>query len=399
MTRLYFALLLLIALLASCQEGDIPASSPCSYTAPATYASHPNAQRYQTILDKYIQKGLPGINLYIHDRSGEWAGSAGMADIGKGIPMAPCVVSKVASITKLFMGVLTHKLVEEGTFRLDDPVDAYLPEEVLSKIRNSRGATIRQLMNHTTGIYDLITDNAFYLAVLNNPDKQWTAQELVRVAYGKEPYFERGTSCYYSNTNTLLLAMVIEKATGRPQYQLMREKVITPLGLTNTYYYSNERLPPSTAQGYFDLYNNGSLVNMTNYNTGSGYGYGGMFSTVFDIAKLVDALFRHQTLLKPSSLAEMKKFVAEADPEDPANDLFLGAGAMKRYFNQPLTSDNYAYGHTGRDLAYSANAFYFPNQQATCTFTVNYGTNGASRLKPVFFEFQNELTDELVRVR
>lgn len=397
--RIVLLVIVFVAALGACRDGDIPPSSACSYTVPGSNSAHPRAQIYQGILDKYVNKGLPGITLLIRDQDGEWVGSAGQADIGRNIPMSPCMVSKVASVTKLFIGTLTHLLVEEGLFSLDDKVDKYLDEEVLKKVKNCRGATIRQLMNHTTGIYDIITDNGFYLAVLNNPDKPWTAAELVPFIYGKEPYFAQGTSCYYSNSNTLLLSMVIDRAAGRSHAQLLREKVLNRLALTNTYYYPHDVLPAYTAQGYFDLYNNGTIVNLTNYNTGTGNGFSGVFSNLFDMARLVEALFKDKTLLKPASLAAMTDFIAEKDPELPANDLFLGAGAMKRYFNQPLTSANYGYGHTGRELAYSANAFYFPNQQTTCTFLVNYGTNGDSRLKPVFMEFQAAVTDEIVKKR
>ncbi len=381
----------------ACREGDIPPTTTCTYVPPESFAAHPKAQRLQTLLSKYIKKGLPGITLLIRDHHGEWAGSAGMADIGRNVPMSPCMVLKVASITKLFVGVLTHMLVEEGRFRLDDKVDPYLPEEVLKKVKNVRGATIRQLMNHTTGIYDVITDDRFYLAVLNNPDKHWTAEELIKFVYGQKPYFDQGTSCYYSNTNTLLLSMVIEKATNRPHDQLLREKILNPLGLSSTYYYSHEVLPPHTAQGYYDLFNNGTLANVTNYNTGSGNGYGGMFSNVFDLAKFVEVLFKEKQLLKPASLAAMTDFIAEVDPDKNPNDLFLGAGAMKRYFNQLLTSSNYAYGHTGRDLGYSGNVFYFPNQETTYVLLVNYGTNGKSSLRQVYYDFQDELTNEIVK--
>lgn len=380
----------------ACREGDIPPTSTCTYVPPESFAAHPKAQRLHNLLTKYVKKGLPGITLLIRDNKGEWAGSAGMADIGRNIPMSPCMVLKVASITKLYIGALTHILVEEGRFSLDDKVDPYLPEEVLKKVKNIRGATIRQLMNHTTGIYDVITDNQFYLAVLNNPDKHWTAEELIRLVYDRKPYFDLGTSCYYSNTNTLLLSMVINRATGRPHDQLLREKILNPLGLSSTFYYSHEVLPPNTAQGYYDLFNNGTLANVTNYNTGSGNGYGGVFSNVFDLARLVEVLFKDKTLLKPASLAAMTDFIAEVDPDRNPNDLFLGAGAMKRYFNQPLASNNYAYGHTGRDLGYSGNAFYFPHQGITCTFLVNYGTSGNSNLRQVFFDFQDELTNELM---
>ena len=93
----------------------------------------------------------------------------------------------------------------------------------------------------------------------------------------------------------------------------------------------------------------------------------------------------------------MMQFQPHIAPDDPSPDLFLGPGMMKRYFNQPLDSDNFAWGHTGRDLAYTGNCFYFPARKTICCFLVNYGTNGKSALREVFYDFQDALTDEVVR--
>jgi D-alanyl-D-alanine carboxypeptidase len=390
------SILLLLLLVAACRKGDIGPTEACRYDPDPQHAAHPRAARYQEALDTYVAKGLPGIALHIRDRDGVWVGSAGMADIGKGVPFRPCTVSKVASITKMMVGTLTMQLVEEGLLGLDDIINPWLPEEVLKAVRNARGATVRQLMQHTTGIYDIISDNGFYLGVLNNPDKAWTAEDLIRYAYGKSAEFPLGSSCLYSNTNTLLLSMVLDRVLGRHHALELKERILQPLGLENTFYYHHQALPPYTAQGYYDLYNNGTIANVTNFNTGSGNGYGGMFSNVFDMATFLQALVVDRTLLSEESLEEMMRFIPEEDPDDPANDLYLGAGLMQRWFNQPLGSPDYGIGHTGRDLAYSANSFYFPDHQTLCCFLVNYGTNGESGLKKVFFEFQDAVTDIIV---
>lgn len=388
--------LLLLLLITACRKGDIGPSETCTYIPDPEHAAHPRAYRYQEVLDTYVARGLPGISLYIRDQDGVWVGSAGMADIAKGVPFRPCTVSKVASITKMMVGTLTMLLVEEGLLGLDDVIDPWLPEEVLKKVWNARGATVRQLMQHTTGIYDVISDNGFYLGVLNDPDRHWSSMDLIRYAYGKPALFPRGSSCYYSNTNTLLLGMVLDGVLGRPHPLALRERILQPLGLENTYYYHHDILPPYTAQGYYDLYNNGTIANVTNFNTGSGNGYGGMFANVFDMAAFLQALVVDRTLLSETSLEEMMRFIPEEDPGKIANDLFLGSGIMQRWFNQPLGGPDYGIGHTGRDLAYSANSFYFPNHQTICCFLVNYGTNGESGLKKVFFDFQAAVTDIVV---
>ncbi|MGB3174675.1 MAG: serine hydrolase domain-containing protein [Saprospiraceae bacterium] len=387
--------LILYTIAISCQKGDISSTTACQYNYPSGNNNHPKSIRFKTIVDKYVQKGLPGISLLIRDASGTWVGAAGLSDIDKNIPFEPCTVSKVASITKMFTGTLIHLLVEEKVFKLDDKIDQWLPKEVLDNVNNCRGATIRQLMNHTTGIYDIITSDAFYLALLNDPDKTWNAEELIKFGYNKNPTFELGKSCLYSNTNTLLLSIVIAKATGQTNTALLHAKILGPLNMSDTYYYSHDNLPLITAQGYFDLYNDQRLVNVTNFNTGSGNGYGGFYSTVIDLQRFIEPLLRTKTILSSSSMADMTTFIREEDPDDPDNDLYLGAGLMKRYFNQPLNSDRFAYGHNGRDLGYSANCFYFPNYDITCCFIVNYGTNAKSKLRQVFYDFQDEITNAL----
>ncbi len=387
--RNYLYTLIVLLALSACQDVAVPPTQTCETDFTDSSSQHPKAAIYQNIINGYVKKGLPGVVLYIRDSSGVWIGAAGKADIKQNISMAPCVVSKVASITKMFVGTVAHMMAEEGKFDYDDPVAAYLPSEVIDKIANAKCATIRQLMNHTSGIYDLTTSSKFYLEVLNNPDQTWESEELIKFAYGKDANFTCGARADYSNTNTLLLGMILSKIAGRPHHQLVQERILNPLGLKHTYYYSNVPLPPNTAQGYFDLYNNGTIVNVSNYNTGSGNGYGGMYATVRDIALFADALFRDKTLLKPATMDEMLTF----NEEDPF--VFLGLGAMKRFSYKGDTK--YGFGHTGRDLGYSADCFYFPNQKTTMTFVVNYGTNAKSGLKQTFLDFENAVIDEVTR--
>lgn len=336
---------------------------------------------------------MPGIALLVKDQDGIWVGSAGKADIDKKINMEPCHVSKVASLTKIFMGALAFKLQEEGTLNLDAPVSAYLSSSVIGKISNADKVTVRQLLNHTTGIYDVIKDSQFYLGVLNNPPRKWEADDLLKFVEKKDPYFPAGSYVKYSNTNTLLLALVIDKAAGRPHWELLREKIINPLQLKDTYYYFRENLPDGKiAQGYYDLHNNGTILNLSNYNTGSGNGYTGLYSTVGDLYAFIDALFVQQSLLSPTSMNEMLNFNTI---EEPNSNRLLGPGVVKDFIHRDDPTE-YAYGHRGRDLAYSADAFHFPEKNQTFALIVNYGTDANSSLRPVFFDMRNEIVDKMM---
>lgn len=377
----YFIIaILVLAPFNACKKVDVGHSADCTYTAPP---AHPGAARFQAVLDEYAAKGLPGISALVRDENGVWVGAAGKADISENIDMKPCTVSKACSITKTFIGVLTLQLVEEGKFGLDDPITLWLPDDITGNIKNAPESTVRMLMNHTTGIADVIDDNNFYLAVLDDPARKWKPEELVKFVYGDAPEFTPvGSDATYSNTNFLLLAMIIEKATGKPHDALLREKVIEPLGLSDTRYYWHDPLPAYTAQGYFDLYNNGTILNMTNYNTGSGNGYGGMYSNVFDLQVFIEKLVREKTLLSDKMLSEMLTFTDEVGDSHRRNGLAIFKDFLE------LGPDEYAYGHRGRDLGYTADMFWFPEKDRTMIYFVNYGTDAKSELKDVFSDFR-----------
>ncbi|WP_158857383.1 serine hydrolase domain-containing protein [Lunatibacter salilacus] len=377
---------LAVLFLLSCQSIDIGPTESCSSTAPP---AHPKATIYQSILNEYAAKGLPGISILIRDDAGPWWGSSGKADILENLDMNTCTVSKAASITKTFVAVLTMMLAEEGAFNLDDPLEKWLPQQVINEVTNARGCTVRQLMNHTTGIPDLIDNDNFYLGVLNNPARKWEPEELIPYVYGESPIFAPGQGVSYSNTNFLLLAMVINKATGKNHASLLRDRVIRPLNLENTSYYWHDNLP-SVAQGYFDLYNNGTILNVTNYNTGSGNGYGGLYSNIFDLQTFIEALVKERTLLSEASLAQMLTFTEEEAGANRAN----GLGIFKDFLERP--ADQFAYGHRGRDLGYTADMFWFPNQDYTMTYLINYGTDANSSLRPVFYEFRTAIVDAIM---
>ena len=225
--------------------------------------------------------------------------------------------------------------------------------------------------------------------MLNDPPHKWTPDELIKFVYHDDSLFPVGTDVEYSNTNFLLLAMILNKVTGGDHSAALRARVLDPLGLSDTWYYPHDQLPAETAQGYFDLYNNGTILNLTNYNTGSGNGYGGMYSTVFDLQTFIEALVREKRVLKPETLDKMFSFVP-----DEGYNRENGLGIFRDFLERP--AGQFAYGHRGRDLGYTADMFWFPNQDYTMTYLINYGTDAKSDLRPVFFDFRKEIVDVMM---
>lgn len=379
-----------LLLFLNCQEPVIEKTKVCTH-APINL-NHPKATLFKGILEKYVQGGLPGIAVLVRDKDGIWAGSAGMADIKEKTPMEPCHISKTASLTKIYIASLALKLVEEGQLKLDDKISTWLPSKITGNIQNAETVTLRNLLDHTSGIFDFSKNNNFYLALLNQPNKKWKPEELLEYAFDQNAVFPTNTSSGYSNTNTVLATMVIEAATGRNHAALLREKILNPLGLSSSYYYWQEELPANgVAQGYFDLYNNNTLINVSSYNTGTGNGLNGLYCNVFDLQKFIDALLRQKNLLSQNSINAMLTFHPLIE-----NRKYLGLGLFKDYVDGNFKINEYGYGHRGRDLGYSADMFYFPNQDITVTLLVNYGTNAESNLQKTFLDFRYEIADKAI---
>jgi len=377
---------------ASCSKPQVLQTRVIGEQAPWTDSSskHPKNAAFQALLEKYKNKGLPGISLLVNDHNGTWIGAVGKADIANNIDFVPGTISKAASITKFFVGTLVFKLMEDsaktglGYNALNTKITHWIPASITNKLPNGNLITLGQCMKHETGLPDVIEQDKFYLAVLNDPNKKWQPEELLEFIYDKTPQFSPGDTAIYSNTNTILVTMVIEAQTGRKHSDLLKEYILNPLGLSHTYYQPHDQLPNSVAQGYFDLYNNNSIVNVSNLVTGSGNGYGGMYSNAFDLFNFIKAIFVEKTLLSTKSLAIMQTYGKKDDPN------YYGYGIQKTFLDH---GDNYGIGHKGRDLGYTANLFYFPNKGVIHVFFVNYGTDSKSNLRQVFYDFQEELLD------
>src|SRR6478736_2935326 len=179
--RSLLQVLITIVLFTSCQKSLIEHTTGTPPAIPWTDSSakHPMNVQFKDLLERYRLKGLPGISLLVNDRNGTWVGATGKADIVKNVPFEAGTVSKAASITKLLVGTLVFKLMEDsansglGYNSLYKPITTWLPKKITDKLPNGNLITLGQCMKHETGIPDLNELDKFYLAVLNNPNKRW----------------------------------------------------------------------------------------------------------------------------------------------------------------------------------------------------------------------------------
>ncbi len=237
---------------------------------------------------------IPGLSLAVVQQGHVVkARGYGRANEELNVPAMPETVYQIQSMTKSFTATAVMMLVEEGKIRLDDPVSRYLegtPE-------SWRSITVRHLLTHTSGIKDFINEPTASLRL------DVREEEVLRTTAPRPLNFPPGERYAYSNTNYHLLGMILHKLTGLPYGEVLRRRILEPLGMRDTRVISLAEVVPNRASGY--LWQDGRLRN-GEYIAASilGYAGGGLRSTVLDLARW-DAALGTERLLKRSSLEQM----------------------------------------------------------------------------------------------
>ncbi|MGW4690395.1 serine hydrolase domain-containing protein [Streptomyces sp. NPDC004244] len=275
-----------------------------------------------------------------------WRGAAGTGDLDSGTPARADGRFRIGSVTKTFVSTVVLQLVGEGRVELDAPIGRYLP----GVVRKGDAITVRQLLNHTSGLFNYTSDPGFF----PDPDDEagirrwldegrWTthsAQQLVDIANRHEPHFPPGTDWKYSNTNYIVAGMLIEKVTGRKWNEEVERRIIRPLGLRDTSMPTTAgSVPGRHAHGYFKL--SSGPVDITKLNPSMAGAAGAGISSAADLTRFNAALLGGR-LLGPAQLREMKQTV------DAENGTRYGLGLM-----QMSSACGDFWGHTGGIPGYS----------------------------------------------
>ncbi len=365
--NIFFILCILI--LISCKKSEIHPSSyyDCNLNFIDSSLNNPNHHAYQSHLNNITSQGIVGINMSIYKpQTGIWLGASGKSDLYNHIDLQVCNQSRVGSTVKMFTATIILKLAEEGKLNLDDPVSNYLTADYINKIENAEIATIRQLLQHSSGIYNYIQNLEFQTASLNNLIKEWKADDLMKYAYHKKAYFKPGEDVIYSNTNYILLGLLIEQIEGKPLYQVFDEKIIHPLQLNNTQFAGKNPVPNGIVKGYVDFYSNFNVIESTYY---SGWDYytadGGLISNPYDMNVFFRALMNGQ-VINSNSLNQMLSWKTPKTKDDTYFPIEYGLGIFKIE-----TSKGVAYIHSGDAIGYYASMIYFPSDQTTIVYACN----------------------------
>ncbi|MFK4064681.1 serine hydrolase domain-containing protein [Streptomyces sp. NPDC029674] len=263
-----------------------------------------------------LNDDVVGVTARAVDRHGPWNAAAGIGDLERGTPRGAHDHYRVGSITKTFVATVLLQLEAEGELSLDDTVGRWLPGVVEGNGHDGDRITVRQLLNHTSGIFNISDDPEFRQKVftedfLRHRYDTWTAGQQVAMAVRHEPDFAPGTAWKYSNTNYVVAGLIIEKVTGAPYAQEIRRRVIEPLGLRDTTLPGTDpTVPHPSSRAYTRLSDAPGAKNhdVTEMNPSVGGAAGEMISDSADLTRFYSALLRGK-LLPKRQLAAMKTTV------------------------------------------------------------------------------------------
>lgn len=280
--------------------------------------------------------------------------AAGTANLATGQPMRPGDRYRAGSITKTFVAVVVLQLAGEGRLRLDDTIDRWLP----GLVPGGSKITIRELLNHTSGLQDYFNDPTFDSQVLAG--QRFTPAQLIAIANALGPVFPPGTSWAYSNTDYVLLGLIVEKATGHSLPAELARRIFEPLHLDHTSFPIDQTsISGDHAHGYVDLPGSPPLDITNRVSPSVAWAAGALVSTAADITSFYRALFNGR-LLRPDLLAAMTTTV----PTNIGIDYGLGV------FSIALPCGT-AFGHNGIFFGYDNIALTSPDGHHQVEFMIN----------------------------
>lgn len=320
------------------------------------------AQQLQTTLDQTLRNsGNVGATVGITTPQGSWFGASGVSNLAAGTPTQPNDRFEIGSITKTFVSTTMLQLAEEGKLNLEDTLNQWLPD-IASNIPDGNTITIRQLLNGTSGIVDYAP--ALIEDIFNNPSlafRNWQPEEIIaNYAYNK-PRFT-GNRCFpgwcYPNTGYLLSGLIAEKATGSNIAGVIRDRILNPLGMNNTFFGSEEEIPGGYVRGYIDLNQDGDFTDtvggipedISDVNLSWAWTAGALVSNTQDLTTFMRSLLGGK-LLQPDSLSQMLQFVDT--PEGYGYGLGIGT------FDFPGVGT--VVGNSGGTFAFTSYMWYLPN--------------------------------------
>lgn len=342
-------------------------SAPAPADAGESALSAQSCPDQSTALDAALASGAPSYDSVLTvttERCGTSFHSAGPSALG------PERLVRIGSITKTYVAIATLQNVAEGRIALDDLVSAHLDD-----LPPSIGPiTIRQTLQHTSGVFNYTELESFWEAFAADPMRELTPRELVAYGAGQSPYFAPGEGWQYSNTNYVLLGMLLERVEGAPIASILRRRILAPNHLDHTFLAGSEAVSGVLAPG-FDQ-SGGSIGE--SYSLSWAWAAGAMVATPDDTARFI-TLVGTGALLPPTLQAELTRGVPTPQPGlSYGLGVFLTASDLSGGFGAGI-------GHGGDIPGYHSLGLYYPERKTTLFGVVN--SDSASSSAPFIAAF------------
>ncbi len=357
----------------------------CCLLLPSAAAAVPEQSAFQQMLDSLVANSktkTPGAVLAVLTPTAEFSVASGKAvlgatDLDPGTNMQSGDMLRIASMTKTFLATVVLKLAEENKLKLDDKISIYLPAASGSS-GNGETATVRNLLNMTSGIFEYY-DNSAYLAAVaaRQPRDAWTANEIItKYVYGQPGTFRPGLEFKYTNTNSLLLEMIVRQVTSSTLAAQMRRIIFDPLKMANIFM----EMAETRSGGFGGLlvrgYDTGQTPrkDITEQNDALGLGDGGLISDAPGIARFLRALFKDKTILNADSLTQMKT-IGFTGKE-------YGLGLEVKQSSTYGTS----WGHSGKSAGFQSEMRYYPGRDLALVILTNEENSGSDMIELILAE-------------
>ncbi|RCK30359.1 D-Ala-D-Ala carboxypeptidase [Thalassospira profundimaris] len=335
-----------------------------SFSAQAQQAQTPKkpVDTLEAFLHQYLQhSGLPGGVIGIGYGTGNVRYAAsGYATVAPDVGMSMDRQFYIGSLTKMMTAVVTLQLASEKRIDLGDPIGKWLPKEYAGRIANGDNATIRDLLRNSSGIPDYLDGEFFFQLVGSDPQHGWRNKEVLSLIADRPALFEPGTKYNASNSNFILLGVMIEVVEGDHIERVFNRRIFEPAEMANTSFGRFPR-PDLLAHGFDDANGDGQLEDVTDLDVGDQLADGGVISTAEDMVKFARALFVDGVLLGPNALSRAT-----------TDTMFAGGGGSYGYGMMIGSSDwGPVWGHDGIYFGYSAEFSWFPDQDTVVVFLSN----------------------------
>ncbi len=305
-----------------------------------------------TIEDVRRQAGIPGVvvGLWMPGR-GSYVRATGVADTATGRPMSTDSYVRIGSETKTFTVTALLELVDRHRVGLDDPISAYV-----DGVPDGGRITLRQLAEMRSGLFPYTSDPDFVRALQTDPHRHFSPQEVLAYGFRHHNTFDPGAAFEYSNTNLVLLGLVVEKVSGQRLADFLQRRVLRPAHLRHTLLPRDAEFPDPHPRGYTDQTLSGAVEDVTDWNPSWAWAAGAMISDLQDLRRWAEVVATGK-LLGPETQAERLKT--------------LPTGFPGTSYGLGIFDANGWIGHNGSIPGYETVTVYLPSQRATLVIMIN----------------------------